>query len=418
MTSSCLRRGPVKSTMGGRFYGAVATVCVLVWAVEPVRAQDARGVDDAVRAALERPEVEAQWRARLEGERALAAGDVAWETPTFSADYEHVFGDLNVGYLEVSATVAQRVDLSRRRAKARDALGHREAALEAESRGWRIEAAFGAREAFYSVLHRQARIDVLEGWIARLEVGLENVQARKAQGDASPYQVLRIARELELARTRRASESAALADAWGRLEWWTRWRGRPELDGDLPPGANAPAPTERAFPELERLIHMRRALSSEIDGLGTPAWRDLSVGGGYRFAQVGPSVGHGLVLTLSVPLALWNTDTPRIASLRARREELGQELAWRQSSRDRRVDAARARLAATREALESMTDPSRDAELSELAQVAFAAGEAPLIELLDAFSSEAELSLARIDLQWEARRASLALTRLLDQGAP
>ena len=39
-------------------------------------------------------------------------------------------------------------------------------------------------------------------------------------------------------------------------------------------------------------------------------------------------------------------------------------------------------------------------------------------DLIDAYESEAELGLARVDLQWEARLAAIALDHSLGRGIP
>ena len=204
------------------------------------------------------------------------------------------------------------------------------------------------------------------------------------------------------------------------LSMWTTWQARPLLVGDLQPSPPASAPEARAptRPELARLEHLELALGAEAQAWGSPFWRGWSVGAGYRYAEVGPSTGHGFLLTLSLPLAFWNTDAPRLQRLRARQHEVSSELTLRTSLMAREVDAARRAARRGHGSLSTMSDPSRDVELTRLAQVAFDAGEASLTELLDAFESETDLQLARIDLQWEARRASIALDRSRGIGVP
>ncbi len=112
------------------------------------------------------------------------------------------------------------------------------------------------------------------------------------------------------------------------------------------------------------------------------------------------------------------TSRARLERLRAQRDDLRSELTLRTREADRQTRAERTRLDAALDALEVTPDPSRDADLSRLAEVAFDANEASLTELLDAFESEANLRLARIDLQWEARRAAIALEHSLGLGVP
>ena len=409
-----------KSPMVHRLFvcGCLFLACLTVPAT--AEAQSEVNADDVVRSALARPEVEERFSAQVSGVRAELDEATVFPTPTLGLAHEQVFGDLNVGYLEFSAMVEQRFDLSGWRGALRESLPHRESALRAETDAWQLEAATTVRVAFYRVRRHDERVAALDAWIARLEDGLVGVRAREEGGDASAYQVRRIEREIELARATRATEASARAEAWAELERWTMWQTRPVLVGALQPPPPTPTPDARAplRPELARLEHLELALDAETQAWGAPFWRGWSVGAGYRYAEVGPSTGHGFLVTLSLPLAFWNTDAPRVQRLRARQLEVSSELTLRTSLVAREVDAAHERLDAAMASLETMSGPSRDAELTRLAQVAFDAGEASLTELLDAFESETELQLARIDLQWEARRAAIALDRSRGIGVP
>jgi outer membrane protein TolC len=162
---------------------------------------------------------------------------------------------------------------------------------------------------------------------------------------------------------------------------------------------------------LARLQHLQQALEAETGAWGSSFWRGWSAGAGYTFAQVGQSRGHGFLVTLEVPLAFWNTNTVRVQRLVAEQEELGNEFTLRAGIANREVRAAQVRLDSALQALTAMPDPSQDVELTRLAEIAFAVGETTLIDLLDAFGSETDLQLARLDLQADARRAAIALDR-------
>lgn len=416
-----LASGRVKSPMIRRFYALLAALIGVLVTPAQANARPSADVEDVVRAALAHPELEDRLRARVDAARAEIDEATVTPTPTLGLAYDRVFGDLDVGAVEFSAMVEQRFDLSGWRGALREALPHRESAQRAELDSARLATATTVREAFFRVRYREERLAALDAWSARLARGLAGIRARQERGDASPYQARRAARELELVDARRASEASALAEAWADLERWTAWEERPRLVGEVPPARTAARPEAEApprRPELARLRHLERALDAEAGAWGSPLWRGWSVGVGYRYAEVGPSVGHGLLLTLSAPLALWNTDAARVQRLRARRAEVSSELALRTGLANREADAAGARLDAALRSLEALSEPSRDAELSHLAQLAFDAGEASLIELLDAFGSEVDLQLARLDLQWEARRAAIALDRARGLGAP
>ncbi|WP_158542615.1 TolC family protein [Lujinxingia litoralis] len=382
-------------------------------------AQSEVSVDEVVRAALARPDIEERFSARIAGARAEVDEELVIPMPTLELAHEQVFGNADVRNLEFSALVEQSFDLSGWRASLREAWPHRESALRAAAQSWRLEVATTVREAFFRVRHHQERMAVMDAWIAGLERGLTGVQAREARGDVSAYQTRRIRREIELATARRASEAAVLAEAWANLERWTTWETRPRLRGDLQPTAAPSAEIgELRRPKLERLQHQKRALRAELDAWGSPFLRGWALGAGYRYVDAGSSDGHGFLVTLALPLAFWNTDAPRREQLRAQHLEASRELALLTSLATREHAAAQARLEAALRSLEAMSDPAHDGELTRLAQVAFEAGEATLPELLDAFESDADLQLARLDLQWEARRAAIALDRSRSLGVP
>ena len=94
---------------------------------------------------------------------------------------------------------------------------------------------------------------------------------------------------------------------------------------------------------------------------------------------------------------------------RAEHERVGGELRFARTLAEQAEQATRKRYQASLDALGELPPAERDAELSQLAESAYGAGEGTLLELLDAYESEADLRLARIDLQWEARRAAIEL---------
>lgn len=408
-----------KSPMGHRCFAAMIMLLTLLLVPMTARAQAEVSVEDAVRVALANQHLVTHLDAQIASARAQLAEITVIPTPALGVTHEQVFGDTQVGYLETSAMVEQRFDLSAWRGALREALPHQEEALRAELAQRQLEVATSAREAFFRVRHHDERLAALDAWIAHLERGLEGLRAREARGDASAYQTRRIARELELAQARRITEALTRAEAWAELQRWTAWQPSQRLVGELAPAqpVDEAANAGPLRPELARLQSTQRALDAELGAWGSPIWRGWSVGAGYRYAEVGQSVGHGLLITLSVPLALWNTDAPRQDRLRSQQVEVRHELTLRQGLITREVSAARERHAAALRALDALPDPAQDAELSRMAQAAFDADEASLVELLDAFESDTDLQLARLDVQWEARRAAIALDHSLGIGA-
>jgi outer membrane protein, heavy metal efflux system len=404
-----------KTPIVARLFAAL----ILVLAVVPARVW-ARGptwtVDEAVGHALANPEIEAVLAAEIDAARAEVDEATVRPTPSLGVEHEHVFGSARVGYVQTTAIVRQTFDVTPWRRRLRETVPHREAALRAQTEQWSLEVATAVRLAFFQVRYHEDRIAAIDGWIVRLEQSVAAIDKRRERGDASPYEVRRVQRELEIAGARRAQEQARLAEAWAALGAWTPWESQPSLTGELTPN-DVPVGGIDTLPRLVQLEQRELALDAELDVWGAPFGRDWSFGAAYRFARQGGDDGHGFMLTLSIPLTLWNTDRPRVQRLRAEHARVEGELRFARTLAEQAEDAARKRLQAALEALGQLPATERDAELSQLAETAYGAGEGTLLELLDAYESEVELRLARIDLQWEARRAAIDLQRRLGIGA-
>lgn len=377
--------------------------------------------DDAVRAALDRPAVQARLNAEVAAGRARIAQETATPTPRLGVFHEQVFGASQVAYVQTSAEVQQGFDLSGWRGHLAARQPHEAAALRADLEAWRLDLAAEARLAFYAVLHGRARLAALDAWLAQLDRGVTATSARQTRGDVAPYAVKRVARERAVARARRASEAGAHAEAWAALLRLTQRTERPLLDGTLAPDLSAPQASAvdatDALPQLQALVRTEQALSESLQAWGSPGLRGWSIGAGFRWAEVASQSGQGFTVSLSLPLALWNTDAPEIERLSAERARVQADHRDASALATARQRAALQRLEAAQAALQSLDDEEAADDLSQLAETAWRAGETTLAELLDAYASEAELELARADLQWAARRAEIERARSLGIGA-
>lgn len=392
---------------------------LLAWVASPAGAATQEGAwtaDEAVRRALANPHVQGILDSHIRGMKAEIEAATARPTPALTAAHEQVLGDERVGYRESTVAIQQQLDLSGWRGRLRGALPHRERALRAESAERRLDVATSVRTAFFEVRYREERLRALDAWIGRLQGGVAATQARQRRGDVAPWEVRRVQRELETAHARRAREEALLAESWAGLASWSPWTSRPTLSGDLTPDAAVPPP--QPLPRLARLQHLGLGLAAEAEAWGAPWWRGWTVGAGYRFARVGSATGHGFVVSMSIPLALWNNDLSEIERLKAEQARIGSELRLGWALAERAENAGRERLERVTLALARVPTRASDAELTRLAEAAYAAGEATLTELLDAYGSETELALSHIDLQWEARRAAIELDRRRGLGVP
>ncbi len=401
--------------------GLVAT-SVSAQETTAIEDQETLTVEDAVSIAIHRPEADALVQQRIAVERARLAASTTRANPRLGLHHERIVGAPAVADSETSLTLEQSFDLTDWRGRLAAALPHREAAARAEMDGWRLDVAQGVRAAFYAVRYREARVVVLRAWIVRLQAGVEAASAREEAGDVSGYDVRRVQRELGVAQAALASEHAALGQAWSDFETWVPGSERPTLVGDLAPVVDVVATPVQRLPDLVRLESLAAASAAESEAWRAPFLRDWSVEGGYRLAQAGGApgggseLGHGFSVGLSIPLILRNPDRARVALLAAESDALHAELQWARSIAEQAATAGQARLADAVTALASLPAPDDDRGLTHMAEVAYRAGEASLTELLDAYESESELQLSRLELEWEARQAAIELERFQGLG--
>lgn len=394
----------------------ILALLVLIGAPRAVGAQDTWTVEDAVRVAASQPELADLLDADLASIDAATAVATLRELPRLGADVEQVLGDDAVRVTEATLGFETTFDLDNWRGDLRAASEERRLAARAGAGSVGLELATVVRRAFFAVRRAEERAGALDDWIARLEHGVADTAAREARGDVSRFELRRVERELATARAERALAEDELAEAWAELERWAPAQSRPRLVGDLMP-ETAQVDRQR-LPELRRLEHLSAALTAEAGSWGAPWARDWTFGAGYRLVDTAASTGHGFVLSLSMPLATRNNSEAQVTNLLAERDRVARELDLRQARLVAAEAAAARRLADARAASESVGEVDFDDELIALAEAAYGAGEATLTELLDAYESQVQLALVRVELQWAARRAAIQLNHLRGIGAP
>ena len=402
-----------ENPMVGRLLGCVAG---FVLAVSSASAAP-RTVDDAVEAALANPALAALAAGRLGAVAAAVEEAAALPPPSLGVEHEQVVQPAGWAGTESTLRIEQALAPGWQ-AALRATAPHRRAAAQAEFETVRLGIATEVRRAFYEVRWREERLAVLAAWIERVDRVVALTAARERGGDASACAVRRVEREQATIRAERAAEAARLGEAWGALSTQTGWTERPALGGELVPamreegGAGA-----EGHPGLARLASEGRARAVEAEAWDSPMGRGWTLGAGYRLVGADEAFGHGFVVSLGMPLALWNAEQPRIDRLVSERAALAAEAdRWRAMS-GRAVAAARQRLADALAAVAEVPAAAADDDFSAVAESAFAAGEATLEVLLDAGESTTRLRLAALDLAWEARRAAIELDHHLGQGA-
>lgn len=396
--------------------GRCLTLLLLVSVSRAGVAQDAWTVEDAVRVATSLPEVAELLDAELASIDAATAVAALRELPRLGADVEQMLGDDALRVTEATLGFETTFDLHNWRRELWAAADERRLAARADLASAELELAAVVRRAFFAVRRAEERASALDDWIARLERGVTDTAARVDRGDVSRFELRRVERELTTARAERALAEDELAEAWAELERWAPAESRPRLVGDLMP-ERVEADRQR-LPELRGLEHLSAALDAEADSWGASWARDWTFGAGYRLVNTRADTGHGFVLSLSMPLLTRTNGEARAMRLRAERDRVARELDVRQARLFAAEAAVERRLADARAACESVGEGEIDDELIALAEAAYGAGEATLTELLDAYESQLQLALVRVELQWAARRAAIELRHLRGIGGP
>lgn len=354
--------------------------------------------------------------AAAEGAAAIAR---ALPNPELAYVHERTLGDS--GTTEQALTIAQRFDLARRRALAGEAGDARVEASRRDRDALRVDVAAEARRRFWDVVHRQARIRAVEGWLGRLDEALSIVARREARGDAATYDRRRLEREQASIRGRLEAERAALDGARARLEALAG----PDVRTASVAGSLAPAREEQgdapddAGPG-ERPRSRALALAAEaatLEARAAARWwlPELRLEGGWRGVEGLDGTSHGFVVGAAVELPLWDqaSGARRQAQAEARRAmsrrtildaELDAELAGARAEA-KRLEGASAEL--------RTTSTSASADLVRIAVAGYGGGELGLLELVDAYRGAADDELSILDLELAARRARIDVDRLL-----
>lgn len=374
---------------------------------------------EAIQGALSRPAWQQAQSARLETAESAVAAARLWPNPELGVERERVD---TVGGDETERTIAlsQTFDVSGRRALRRDAASERLDAARLESLERRLDTIAEVRRAFAESLYRERSEAAIGRWLARVEAATE-VAARLAKaGEASGYDRRRIEREAQTARARLAG---ALADAARSREELAALAGRPpneapQLMGELLPDPVPPLETAlqnlRERPDLAGVRAQAAAFERERDAARRGWIPDLTLSAGQKRVTEPGHTDRGTIVGVSFSIPLFDRGQAEAQKsgaqaqlLRAEhalalaRAQAGLRGVWRQATElHQAADTFR------RDSLAG----SRD--LARIAEAAYRAGEASLLELLDAYRAELDAETTELDLALRARLARIELDSL------
>lgn len=292
------------------------------------------------------------------------------------------------------------------------AVGAARADFEVESHA----VAAAMREAFAEWATTTAAAARAADRLHRLEALARREQVRADAGEASGLDARRLALAAGEARAARARAEVARLVATATARAW-----RPDLPADaipeLPPLPPVPPPSPPAASPAE---HPRlRALRAELETarlnerLAAQVVDVPTVIGGWQRQDAGGEAVDGAILGISWTLPLLDRNRGERAAARSRVEDVEARLALADRELGSAHQGALAAYETLRDAATAAAGATADARsVVAAATRAFAAGEAPLTDLLDALRSADETELAALELHAEALAAHRRLTVL------
>ena len=333
--------------------------------------------------------------------------------PTLGYSREQTGGSPRM--VEQSLHIAQTFQLSGRRGLQTEAAGRRLVVAEAGSDMRRAELATEIKSRFYEVLLKQELIRATETWIERFTRVQGVVEKLAKAGEVSGYDRRRLEREREAAKARLATEAAEAARAQERL---ASLIGESRLlpgtvSGTLLPASPIARDTDSARldrrPDLR--VFLARAEAAELERRAAALERipDVTVGVGPKWVDNGMGRENGIMVTLSVPLPVF--DRGQAAERRAAAEAIAARAEY-QLARARAVGEIRG----LGRQVERLTSAAKDyraqvlattPELLRIAESAYRGGESSILELLDAYRGALEAEATILELESKARAARI-----------
>jgi cobalt-zinc-cadmium efflux system outer membrane protein len=421
-TRTRVARVPVRQSLS---FARRLAALILAGTVGPAWAQPTPPLPEAeaIRGALSRP----AWLDAQAGRVAQAESTVTeaalLPNPTLTLGRERI-GTAGGNATERTVQVSQTFDVSGRRALRREAASQRLDAARLGSQDRRLATIAEVRQAFAETLHRERTKAAAGRWFQRIEAATLVVAQLAQAGEVSGYDRRRFERE---AQTARARLSGARADAMRSRERLAALAGKqPEevthLAGELLPEAPPTLDTAQAGlrrrPDLASLVAQADAFERERQAAERGWIPDLTLGIGQKRVEESGRNDSGLVLGVSVAIPLFDRGQAAEQRSRAQAQTLRAEHALSLARAEAELRGVWHQAAELRQAGEAFRQQSLTSsrELSHIAEAAYRAGEASLLELLDAYRAELDAETTALDLALRARLARIELDTL--SGAP
>lgn len=373
----------------------------------------------AIQYALERPAFRQTEEARLGIADSLVTEKSLLPNPVVALEHERLSVPAGSGS-ESTVMVSQVFDFSGRRALSKQAAETRLQATQFEIKSTQLKTIIDVRRAFADYLYRQQQLEAHKTWLNRIKAITETISRLAGGGEASGYDRRRLEREVQIAQSRL---NAAEADASRSRSLLAGLIAKPisqsgTLDGnmipDAPPTLRSLSSTIERHPDIASLEAQANSFERDRQAAQRLKTPDVTLGIGTKRVQEPGFSDNGLMLSMSVPIPVFNYG-------QAQEQQAKSQAMMAQAERSLKLSRIQAELAGLwsqtnqlREAALSFQSQSLTAskELSYIAEASYRAGEGSLLELLDAYRSELEANITKLDLSLRARLARIELDAL------
>ncbi len=337
------------------------------------------------------------------------------ENPSVSVARSRLNGALD-DEEEWQAQIVQPIDISGRRSALRAAAKAQSFAVIAETGRGLEERKAAARRAYAQCAAAEEIAGVHTTFVSELRSALRIVGERVNAGDTAAYDLRRVRVELSAAEAQAglaAGEQAATCIALAEI---TGLEGARSAGPLRPPTLSSPADGARRL-DLEATERRLEAARSTAKAAARASLPELEVGIGYRRVETPFGSSDGPAVTIGATVPLFNSGGAASREAQALARLAAADAALTRRSVAAEISTARARAVAATEAARASARTAADAgRLSEIAEVAYAAGEIGVAELIDAYRAAHDAKTSTLEL---TERAVLAVIELdLAQGGP
>ncbi len=279
---------------------------------------------------------------------------------------------------------------------------------------------------FYGYSTAQARIDIQQRAVAEAAEFLKLTSAREAAREAAHADVIKA--ELTLQQKSRDLADAQLARDKARLDLAVLLFADPRSTYTVRPAPSPPLPTRAELeaatsgtPELTSAFAALRSRNLEITAARAGYLPDLSLAYSYgidaaQFAANGPdnvrNLGYSASATLDIPIWDWLATEHRVKQARLLRDAAKVSFSATQRSLIVQLEEFFGEATLARDQLESLTlSVTTASESLRLTRLRYAAGEASVLEVVDAQNSFTASELAQQDgtIRYQTALANLQL---------